>query len=192
MPEPVVRPLLRWFGEDTAPVWVETRAAREVGVLGTTTATFCVAGHHFGLVALSGLEPGTTREDDVRLDGQVRWPEPGSRFPPSTICTIDPGRPLELVFGSCRVAVPHDAPHCLAKDDHDEGREVDALFALAHRMRQSPPAEWPDALLMLGDQIYADEDAPATRAFIRSRRDTSRPPYEGVLDFEEYCHLYRE
>ena len=45
---------------------------------------------------------------------------------------------------------------------------------------------------MIGDQVYVDEDAPKTREFIRSRRDTSRPPGEEVLDFEEYTRLYWE
>ena len=39
-------------------------------------------------------------------------------------------------------------------------------------MREQGPEEWPDLLLMLGDQVYADEDAPKTRAFIRERRGT--------------------
>jgi hypothetical protein len=46
--------------------------------------------------------------------------------------------------------------------------------------------------MAIGDQVYADEDAPQTRAFIRSRRDTSKPPHSDVLDFEEYTHLYLE
>jgi hypothetical protein len=37
-----------------------------------------------------------------------------------------------------------------------------------------------------------DEDAPATREYIRSRRDVSLPPGEEVADFEEYTHLYKE
>src|SRR3954471_18256374 len=45
---------------------------------------------------------------------------------------------------------------------------------------------------MIGDQVYVDEDAPKTREFIRGRRDTSRAPFEEVLDFEDYTQLYRE
>ena len=46
---------------------------------------------------------------------------------------------------------------------------------------------------MLGDQVYADEVSPATRAFIetRARPDPSRPA-SVVLDFEEYTQLYHE
>ena len=45
---------------------------------------------------------------------------------------------------------------------------------------------------MLGDQVYADETSPETRAFIASRRDPRQPPYEQVADFEEYTRLYAE
>ena len=62
--------------------------------------------------------------------------------------------------------------------------ERDALYALAEEMRQAPPEDWPDALVLLGDQIYADEPSAGTMDFIRSRRDPEHPP--GVADFEEY------
>ena len=39
-----------------------------------------------------------------------------------------------------------------------------------------------ELLFLLGDQIYVDE-APETRAHIRSRRDTEPPPGDKVLDF---------
>jgi hypothetical protein len=45
-------------------------------------------------------------------------------------------------------------------------------------------------MLWLGDQVYADEVSPATRDFIRTRRDPSKPPHWEVADFEEYTHLY--
>ena len=45
---------------------------------------------------------------------------------------------------------------------------------------------------MIGDQVYADEDAPETREFIRARRGTDGEPGDDVADFEEYTRLYRE
>ena len=45
---------------------------------------------------------------------------------------------------------------------------------------------------MLGDQVYADEVAPATEEFIRARRDVDVPPGLQISDFEEYCRLYRD
>ena len=59
-------------------------------------------------------------------------------------------------------------------------------------MRDQPREEWPDVLLMLGDQVYADEVSPATLAFIETKRDTAELPGERVLDFEDYTRLYLE
>jgi hypothetical protein len=47
-------------------------------------------------------------------------------------------------------------------------------------------------MLLIGDQVYADETGPATRQFIRGRRDPAQPPGYQVADFQEYCVLYRE
>ena len=97
-----------------------------------------------------------------------------------------------MVFGSCRVAAPHEPPYSLRKDEDERGREIDALHTLALRMRDEPRESWPDALLLLGDQVYADEVSPATLAFVETRRDPDEPPGERVLDYEEYTRLYRE
>jgi hypothetical protein len=187
----VLGPILRYVDETDATVWVETDAACEVDVLGRTSRTFEVAGHHFALVCIGGLEPGTATPYEVRLDDEVRWPEDDMAMPPSYIRT--PGdEPAKIVFGSCRVVVPHEPPYSLRKDQDPRGREIDALFALAMRMRETPVEDWPTRLLMVGDQVYADEVSPRTGEFIRARRDTSVPPGEEVADFEEYTQLYRE
>ncbi len=192
MADLVLGPLLRYVDETQAIVWVETGSACEVEVLGRRQRTFCVHGHHYALVFLEDLEPGASVPYEVRLDGELRWPEPGSDLPPSLIRTIAPDEPLTIAFGSCRVAVPHEPPHTLDKDSDPNGREPDALRTYAERMINRSPDEWPQLLLLLGDQVYVDEDAPETRAFIRSRRDTSIPPGEEVADFEEYARLYHE
>lgn len=192
MPELVLGPLLRYVGDREATVWVETDAACEVEVLGRTQTTFCVAGHHYALVHVEGLEPGRTYEYEVALDGEPVWPEPGSSFPPSAIRTLADREPFEIAFGSCRVAAPHVPPYTLGKDEHPEGREIDALVALVERLRHTPPEQRPRLLVLLGDQVYADEAPPGVREFIRSRRDPSQPPGEQVADFEEYTRLYHE
>ena len=192
MPELVLGPLLRYVGDTEAVLWVETDEPCEVEVLGAREPTFCVGGHHYALVCAAGLEPGTWHEYEVLLDGNRVWPEPESGFPPSALRTYPKDGPLQLVFGSCRVAAPHEPPHSLRKDQHERGREVDALHTMALRMRDEPRERWPDVLLMLGDQVYADEVPPATAAFVESRRDPRKPPGRRVLDFEEYTRLYRE
>jgi hypothetical protein len=191
VPKLVLGPLLRYLDETQATVWVETDSPCEVEVLGRRENTFRVEGHHYALVPIRELEPGHTYEYEVALDGERRWPEGGSELPASAIRTIDPGK-LKLVFGSCRVAVPHEPPYSLTKEEDDRGREIDALYALALRMRERPRDEWPQVLLCLGDQVYADEDSPKTREFIRARRNTSKPPHEEVADFQEYTRLYWE
>src|SRR5205823_7053277 len=161
-------------------------------VLGHRTSTFAVYGHHYAIVCLDDLESGETYEYEVRLDGEVAWPKPGSELPPSRIRTYRPEGPFDISFGSCRVALPHEPPYTLCADQDPRGKEADALYALAQEMLRNPQERWPHLLLLLGDQVYADEGAPETRAFIRSRRDVSNPPHEEVADFEEYTRLYRE
>jgi hypothetical protein len=192
VPELIVGPMLRHLGERDATVWVETDAPCEVEVLGHAARTFTVYGHHYALVALVDLEPGRTYEYTVKLDREERWPEPDSPFPPSRIRTYSEEGPFDISFGSCRVAVPHEPPYTLSKDEDPEGKEPDALHALAQEMLRNPDGRWPHLLVLLGDQVYADEGAPETRAFIRDRRDVSKPPHEEVADFEEYTRLYWE
>jgi hypothetical protein len=186
----VLGPLLRHVGERHATVWVETDGPCEVEVLGTKARTFSVHGHHYALLLVEGLEPASTVEYGVALDGAQVWPLDGE--PPSTIRTLDRSGTLTLAFGSCRAAAPHRPPGTLRRDEHELGYGPDALRAYARRLRPCPPDERPHVLVLLGDQVYVDEAAPETRAFARARRDTSRPPHDETVDFEEYAMLYRE
>jgi hypothetical protein len=183
-------PLLRYTGSTQATIWVETDGACTVEVLGQTARTFQVAGHHYALVVLRDLEPGSVTPYTVSLDGAQVWPPDDGR-PPSAIHTREGERQARLAFGSCRVGAPQHAPYTLAPGDHAEGYGVDALWAFSRRL-QAAREPWPDCLLLLGDQVYADEVSPATREFIRARRDVSQPPGDQIADFEEYTRLYRE
>ncbi|NPD06199.1 alkaline phosphatase family protein [Nocardioides sp. zg-1308] len=195
----VLGPLLRHVDETSAAVWVETRDAGTVTVRrGETSAsarTFAVHGHHYALVELGDLQPGSTEAYAVEVDGERVWPEAGSPFPAPVIATLEPGRPLHLAFGSCRTSVSHDE-----KGNGTHG--VDALRAWALRVADhAPPVDpddpdlapdrLPDLLLFLGDQVDADETTEAMQEFIESRRDISEPPWTELQDFEEYAHLYK-
>ena len=193
MPTLVLGPILRYVGETEAVVWVETDAQCDVEVLGSRARTFHVEGHHYAIVHVRELEPGTWHEYEVHLDGDRAWPLPGSHYPPSAFQTYPKARPLTICFGSCRVSAPHEPPYTLRVDEHPSAREIDALHALSVRMLRQEREEWPDLLLLLGDQVYADENlSPGTKAFIESRRDVSEPPGPIVVDFEEYTRLYHE
>ena len=64
----VLGPLLRYVGDHEATLWVETDRACTVEVLGCSSPTFCVAGHHYGFVCVSGLESGACVPYEVGLD----------------------------------------------------------------------------------------------------------------------------
>ncbi len=190
-PEIVLGPLLRFANETEATVWVETDRACEVSVLGQAAKTFCVAGHHYALVILEGLEPDQNLPYSVELDGKVAWPGPGQRQ--GVIRTTEAGPEFRLAFGSCRVAVPHEPPYTRGRDRNPfKGKGVDALRALQARMMGQPEGEWHDALMLVGDQVYADEVSPGVKEKIRKRRDTGEGAGEEIADFEEYTWLYHE
>jgi PhoD-like phosphatase len=188
VPRLVLGPLLRYVDDAVATVWVQTDVACEVEVLGEREPTFCVAGLHFALVAVRRSADAY----EVRLDGERAWPEDDSAFPPSSIRLIEPGRPLDLVFGSCRITRPHEPPFALRAHEHPDGQGVDALRAYA--LRAAAGASLPDMMLMLGDQIYADQPSPELRGRLDARaedRPGDAPPDE-LADFEDYALAYRE
>jgi hypothetical protein len=187
-PELVLGPMLRYVSETEATIWVEADRECQIEILGRSAPTFEVARHHYGLVVIDGLAPDSEHEYQVALDGTVRWPLPDSGFPPSVLRTLGQGRTARLAFGSCRVAE-------IGSANLDRSESTDALAACAAMLADCPRDRWPDVLLMIGDQVYADEPGPATRHFIASHR-AARPglnaPAGEVADFEEYCALYQE
>jgi len=190
MADLVLGPILRYADTTEATVWVETGEACEVEILGRQTRTFCVAGHHYALVMLEGLEPGSSYPYGVALDGERVWPQGDD--PEGSIRTPSSDDDLDLAFGTCRTAVPHRPPYTYTPDKDKRGREVDSLAALSDRMGVTPEKEWPDALLLIGDQVYADEVSPGVLRKIEARRSTDIGSGEGIADFEEYTWLYQE
>ncbi|MFF1441852.1 alkaline phosphatase D family protein [Streptomyces sp. NPDC058295] len=188
-------PLLRYADGSTATVWIESSrpCATEVRCAdgaGGTAHTFQVAGHHYALVEVTGLRAGTATGYEVFLDGTRVWPLPDSRFPPSEIRTPaavgagDDGDEVRVAFGSCRWAAPPAGGH--------DPVGPDALDSLAARLAADPAAERPDVLLLLGDQVYADEVSDATKERIAARRGLTDAPGAEIADFEEYTWLYYE
>ncbi|MEU0382976.1 alkaline phosphatase D family protein [Streptomyces chartreusis] len=182
-------PLLRYTDGASATVWVETSrpctaAVRCADGAAGTAATFQVAGHHYALIPVTGLTAGTTTTYEVFLDGTRVWPLPESPFPPSAIHAPGGEDGLRVAFGSCRWAAPPAGGH--------DPVGPDALDALATRLVADPEGERPDVLLLLGDQVYADETSETTQRWLAARRDLNDPPGNGVADYEEYTHLYYE
>jgi hypothetical protein len=187
----VLGPLVRYVGETSASVWVETRDAARVTVRvddsSWSSPTFRVHGHHYALVVVDGLTPGSVSPYSVDVDDDAVWPPTGGAagadYPRSVIATLKPGKPLRMAFGSCRTSVDHGA-------GGNATHGVDALRSLALKMATDGTARWPDLVLFLGDQVYADETTAEMQDFIKARRDIDEPPGKELKDYEEYAHLY--
>jgi PhoD-like phosphatase len=199
MPELIIGPMQRYVDETSATIFVETDGPCLVSICGTDTYTFEVASHHYALTIIEGLKPGSITEYRVALDGVQCWPSSSSEFPVSVIRTLGGGtRPLRLLFGSCRAAAPHIPPFSLSATQSSQGLGVDSLRAHGLRMKEQPASAWPDLLLLLGDQVYADEPSPKTASRLRSRwkqhttRSLKGRPKNIVQGFEDYTSLYRE
>jgi hypothetical protein len=179
-------PLLRYVDETTAAIWVKTKNRCEVAVhiaeRSWRAPTFTVHGHHYALVEVDGLEPGSISAYTVEVGGVQVWPEPDSDLPPSRIATIEAGHKLRLAFGSCRKSAPHD-------EESTRVYGIDAMRAYGLHM-MSDDERWPDLLVLLGDQVYADETSEEMREFIAARRSIDEPPGEELKDYEEYAYLY--
>ncbi|GAA4397486.1 alkaline phosphatase D family protein [Fodinibacter luteus] len=187
-PDPLVLgPMLRHVDETSATVWVRTADAATVTVERAGRAwsapTFAVHGFHFALVVLDGLLPGSDDAYAVRVDDVPVWPRPG--MPVSRIRTLDPTREPRVAFGTCRTTGSHD-------DAGNRAHGVDALRSLAISLRDDSRAIWPDLLLLLGDQVYADTTPhPELEEFMAARRSLDEPPGDEIKDFVEYAELYR-
>ena len=92
---------------------------------------------------------------------------------------------MQIAFGSCRYA---SAAAVLPTS----GTTPTCSPAYRRRIVDRPEDQWPHALIMLGDQVYADETSPATQERIRQRRDITTGAKDQVADFEEYTWLYSE
>ncbi len=187
----VLGPLLRHVDPTSAAVWVQTVRPATVTVRLEdddrvwSAATFGVHGHHYALVEVTGLRPGLETAYTVAVDGVHAWPQPDDERPGCRLRTPPEDRVPRLAFGSCRTSVPHDARGHLTHG-------VDSLrsygMALAGGDEGVPP--WPDAMLLLGDQVYADDLSKEMEEFISSRRSLDEPPGAELKDYDEYAHLY--
>jgi hypothetical protein len=193
----LIGPVLRRVAGTRATIWVETSAPATVRVEAGSGAsgsapTFTAYAHHYALVVVEGLPADATTAYTVTLDDRVVWPLPESPYPPSLIRTTDhrDGRTSEstakLIFGSCREATPKATGRSLPPD---------ALDAFSRRLMAAPddPDRRPDLIVLLGDQVYADETSEKVKKFLRRRRKDGHPgPDDQVVSFDEYTKLYLE
>lgn len=179
MPRLLLGPILRAVDRTRATVWVETDVPCDVAVGPHRSRTVTLLGHHYAFVPVSNL--GSAVPYTVTLDGEQAWPA-DDRFPPSVLRAV-PQHRLRLLFGSCR--------SLLSEEGGDPDR-VDALREYAWRAATHLEHPLPDLLVLLGDQVYADDPAPATRRFIDQRRSTAGAVGTHAHHFAEFAALYQE
>ncbi|GGL86742.1 alkaline phosphatase D family protein [Micromonospora yangpuensis] len=195
MPESrlLIGPLLRRVVDTRATIWVETSGPAVVTVRTADGATgsaptFSAYDHHYALVVVEGLTPDSATTYQVSIGDEVAWPLPESEFPPSVIRTRaadDRDQPVRMIFGSCRETTQHATTRKLPPD---------ALDAYARRMMTAAgEAGRPDLLVLLGDQVYADETSPTMQRLLKRRRRRPKDaPADQVVSFDEYTKLYLE
>ena len=190
----LIGPVLRRVVGDRATIWLETtgpalvRIEADGGGAGSAR-TFPAYGHHYALVVVDHLRPAAASTYTVALDDRVVWPRPDSAYPPAVIrtrATDDRADPVNLIFGSCRDATPEATGERLPPD---------ALDAFARRLMAEPHRAdlRPDLIVLLGDQVYADQPSAKVRGLLRRRRaDGHAGPQDQVGNFDEYTRLYWE
>jgi phosphodiesterase/alkaline phosphatase D-like protein len=197
-PSLVLGPILRYVDTTRATVWVETDKQCTVEVRASTGQggaedTWSVHDHHFAIVQLVDLPAGSVVDYTVSLRSPA---DPVAEASPAvaahgTLRTAAEDDALTLAFGSCRRGDTYD-------EDRLKAIGADGLAGLAARVKDQDPEKWPQLLLLLGDQVYADDPSPEIKERLRARREEQNDPelgeevYEEICDFEEYTWLYRE
>ncbi|WP_173745350.1 alkaline phosphatase D family protein [Actinoplanes sp. TFC3] len=190
----LIGPVLRRVEGGTATLWVETTEPATVRIEATaggsgSAQTFSAYGHHYAIVVVIGLPLGAATEYQVWLDDNQVWPLPTSPYPPSIIITRpadDSQHPVSFIFGSCREGTPQSTGRRLPPD---------ALDAYARRLMADPHNSdlRPDLMVLLGDQVYADNTSAKIKRFLRRRRAAGHHgPDDEVVSFDEYTRLYLE
>ncbi|KIQ20616.1 alkaline phosphatase D family protein [Rhodococcus sp. MEB064] len=194
-PRLILGPFVRYVSTDRATFWVETSQSCTVTVTTSTGVsveekTWGVHGHHYALVAVEGLPQNSTVDYTVSIDGGQVWPTDGH---PSVVHTMCEDEPITVAFGSCRRGDTY-SEEALTRIG------ADALVGLADRVAGEEPDDWPDLLVFLGDQVYADDPSPEIVERLHARREAgeraagarSEDVEDEICDFEEYTWLYQE
>jgi hypothetical protein len=197
--------MLRHISPTSVVVWIELTATARISLelferkrLQQTVSarSFRVGTRHYALIAVRNLRPRTWYTYRIRAasasGARLIWPDPtlGVTLPPSEFQTPsnDALSQARITFVSCRLMRTFD-------DEGDEDAGVDALVLLAKRLQKrirSRGQSWPQALLMVGDQIYADNPSPAQQEKLAASRAGTDLPEKLLIAFEEHCEAYEE
>lgn len=186
-----VGPLVRATSATSVVIWAEVTHACTVSLtveasendkkppLTITTRTITVGDRHYIAPQLQGLQPATwynyqltsTESNDTSSEVSSSTPRLQCFRTLNATEQSTNAQPLKIAYGSCREAntqVP-DA--------------FDAFGAWLLDTEEQRDEQWPQVLLLVGDQIYADE--PPAEVL-------QRLPHikEGAVAFEEFAQIY--
>ena len=172
-PQLMVGPLLRYVGQHDATVWVETDQPCEVR--GPRPPCPHLRGVRPPLRA--GRHRGPRAGDQPPVRGRARRPHGLARHRrgdvPAASIRARSGDDLTCASPSGRAACLSARAAVLAAQGRQQARPRGRrALRLALRMRDEAADRWPDLLLWLGDQVYADEISPGVREFIRCAATT--------------------
>ncbi len=190
----VLGPLLRYVSDTEATVWVETDDACEVAVLGAVRADLQGRGPPLRAGPGRRAEAGPEHPYDVRA--RRRGALAGADSRPAPECRSHArrrGAPLDIGFGSCRVAVPHEPPY--TKSRRTARRRARGRRALGPGAGQSPATTRAAGPTSSSCSATRSTSTRAARGRGRRSRSGAAPdaePGDEVTDFEEYTWLYQE
>lgn len=199
-----IGPMVRAVSPDSIAIWTEWTAACRVTLTATIASTVdttdgqpsystptshastvTVGDHHYAMLKLTGLHPSTWYNYDISIAESEQ--EQSSKVSHDRLIqcfrTLDPpqiGNSLRLAYGSCRK---------LTSNEPDALSALGTWLASAFDQRE---ILWPRLLLLIGDQIYADEHTGRRKTTRSLAHSPSGEDFKKAQTFEEFATCYEE
>ncbi|GHO42972.1 alkaline phosphatase D family protein [Ktedonospora formicarum] len=183
---PLVGPIVRATTTSEAIIWAEFAYPCKVtvtayplhtpssGAIHTTVSTLRAGGHFYAVARLNGLTPATWYTYELHTLPEATSTIPSNAqlrqcFRTFAASNIEQKSSLRIAYGSCR------------KLDHPEKDTLTAFGSWLEEHFEQRDDLWPHVLLMIGDQIYADQPPP----------DLASQVNPVASRFEEFTTLYK-
>jgi len=177
-----IGPLVRASTATEATIWLELSQPCTVQlqvtpyntsdseVVTINTPTITIGGHYYAAPQITHLQPATWYNYHLSIAGQEQDSSLLQCFRTLTPSTAQE-LPLRLIYGSCRK---------LSRPEEDT---LAAFGRWLQKYAEERETLWPHLLLLIGDQIYADQPARELVAVAPQVR-------QGATSFEDFTHFY--
>ncbi len=199
-----VGPLVRAVTPDSVTIWTEwthpcettlhvtpanQTSEQTANPLTVCSHTLTIGNHHYALLRLGDLQPSTWYDYHIacKTDEGEQATAPAASALKQCFRALDPpeaGNALRLAYGSCR------------KPSTVEPDALNAFGAWLIERFDERETAWPHLLLLIGDQIYADDFTgrrgrrKGTTSLMQNARP--EPSQRGAQTFAEFAMLYRQ